>query len=270
MTDASPPDEPPAPPPSAPPPSAPPPYAPPPPLPATPVDATSSPPAYGYGSALPAPDRIRAAWQRRNETDYIFDFWTALGWSILTCGFYGLYIIYQLMRRSRDHNLRRIELLDAATTVAWEQANSRGLVEELRPAFERIGANMAVLRSQTTQFRDPVMWMVISLLTGGIGHFIVYILVDGDLVTHDHAEGAIENELATIYSRLGAPVAAPNPGRLKGQHNYVGRIVVTLLTCGVYSLWWQYDLMTEGNRHFEENWRWEDDLAQSVQQVMAA
>ena len=26
--------------------------------------------------------------------------------------------------------------------------------------------------------------------------------------------------------------------------------------------------MTEGNRHFEHNWRWEDDLAQSVQQLM--
>ena len=28
--------------------------------------------------------------------------------------------------------------------------------------------------------------------------------------------------------------------------------------------------MTEGNRHFMENWRWEDDLAQSVQQLAAA
>jgi hypothetical protein len=248
-----------------PPPEPPPPPVSPPPTPyAAPAPSFPAPPA-----ALPA-DRVRAAWHRRNESDYIFDFWTALGWSILTCGIYGFYVIYQLVRRSRDHNARRIELLDAATTLAWEQAQSKGLADELRSAFERIAPHMAVLRNQATQFRDPVVWMIISLLTGGIGHFIIYILLDGDLITHDHAEGAVESELSTIYTRLGAPVAGPNPARLKSPHNYVGRIVATLLTCGIYGLWWQYDLMTEGNRHFQENWAWEDGLAQSVQQLIAA
>ena len=248
-----------------PPPEPPPPPVSPPPTPyAAPAPSFPAPPA-----ALPA-DRVRAAWHRRNESDYIFDFWTALGWSILTCGIYGFYVIYQLVRRSRDHNARRIELLDAATTLAWEQAQSKGLADELRSAFERIAPHMAVLRNQATQFRDPVVWMIISLLTGGIVHFIIYILLDGDLITHDHAEGAVESELSTIYTRLGAPVAGPNPARLKSPHNYVGRIVATLLTCGIYGLWWQYDLMTEGNRHFQENWAWEDGLAQSVQQLIAA
>jgi len=71
-------------------------------------------------------------------------------------------------------------------------------------------------------------------------------------------------------TRLGAPVASPNPARLKAPHNYVGRIIATILTCGIYGLWWQYDLMTEGNRHFQENWAWEDGLAASVQRLIAA
>src|SRR4051812_22926750 len=122
-----------------PPPEPPAPYAAP--VPSPPGPSFPAPPA-----AAPA-DRVRAAWHRRNESDYIFDFWTAFGWSILTCGFYGFYIIYQLVRRSRDHNARRIELLDAATTLAWEQAQSKGLGDELRPAFERIAPHMAVLRN---------------------------------------------------------------------------------------------------------------------------
>jgi hypothetical protein len=251
---------PPQPPPPVPPPQTP--YAPP--APSFPAPSSPAPPA-----ASPA-DRVRVAWHRRNDSDYIFDFWTAFGWTVLTFGIYGFYVIYQMVRRSRDHNARRIELLDAATTLAWEQALAKGLGDELRPAFERIAPHMAVLRNQTMQFRDPVVWMIISLLTGGIGHLIIYILLDGDLITHDHAEGAIESELSTIYTRLGAPVASPNPARLKAPHNYVGRIIATILTCGIYGLWWQYDLMTEGNRHFQENWAWEDGLAASVQQLIAA
>lgn len=244
--------------------------------PPTPPQPPSAQPPTQYGTPQsfatppprPAADRVRDAWQRRNESDYIFNFGTALGWTILTCGIYGIYIVYQLVRRSRDHNLRRIEMLDAATTFAWEKAQAQGIAEELRPNFERIAPHMAQLRYQSTQFRDPVLWMVLAIFFSGITQIVVYILLDGDLISHDHAEGAIEHELAAIYARLGAPVEAPNPGRLKGPHNYVGRVIASIATCGIYQLWWTYDVMTEGNRHFQENWRWEDSLAHSVQQLI--
>src|ERR1035437_8201392 len=59
---------------------------------------------------MPAIDRVQAAWRHRVETDYVFDYWTALGWTVLTLGIYGYYVFYQLVRRMRDHNARRVEL----------------------------------------------------------------------------------------------------------------------------------------------------------------
>jgi hypothetical protein len=216
-----------------------------------------------------AAERVRTAWQRRTETDYIFNFWTAFGWTLLTCGVYLVYVVYRLMQRSREHNLRRIEMLDAATTFAWEQAQAKNLADELRPNFERIAPQLAVLRNQTTQFRDPVVWLILALFVRGITEIIVFILLDGDLITHDHAEGAIEAELSAIYTRLGTTVPAPDASRLKAPHNYVGRVIATIFTLGIYGFWWERDVMTEGNDHFEHNWTWEDGLAQSVQQLMA-
>jgi hypothetical protein len=267
------------PPPPPPPPSGPPPGPPLPPPPAPPPPPSGgfgpqpeAPIAYAphYGSPLSAGDRVRMAWQRRHETDYIFSFWTAFGWTVLTCGIYTIYIVYQLMRRDRDHNIRRIELLDAATTFAWERAIDRGIGEELRPAFERIGMHMTTMRSMTTEFREPAIWALIAFFVGGIAEIIAFIFIDGDLVKHDYAEGAIEAELSAIYARLGVTIAPPDPTRLKQQHNYAGRVVAAVLTCGVYLFWWEYDVMVEGNRHFEHNWRWEDDLARGVQSLIAA
>ena len=34
--------------------------------------------------------------------------------------------------------------------------------------------------------------------------------------------------------------------------------MATIFTCGIYGFWWEYDVMTDGNRHFRENWAWED------------
>ncbi len=212
-------------------------------------------------------DRIQAAYQRRSETDYIFSFWTALGWTLLTCGVFGIYVVYQLVRRSRDHNLRRLEELDAATAFAWDQAGARGLHDELQPNFERVAAYLASMRQMATEFRDPVIWTVLAAVASGIVQVIVYVLVDSDLVKHDHQEGGAEHELSLIYTRLGAPIPSPDPATLHQAHNYVPRVIVLLLTCGVYGFWWEYDIMVELNRHFEKDWVWEDSLAGAVQML---
>jgi len=221
-------------------------------------------------------DRVRLAYQQRAEIDYVF---TQPGLNIfltiITCGIFGLYLFYQLMRRNRDHLRRRYELLDAANTYAWEQANAKGLADELKGSFEHIAVQLEILRRLTMEFRDPVVWVVIALFTSGLGgvgiaEIVGFVLIDQDLDTHDRAEGAIESALTDIYGRLGQMLPTPDPSRVKGKQNYVGRIIATVLTCGIYHLWWLYDMEVEGNRHVEAVWPWEDALAGAVQAMAGA
>jgi hypothetical protein len=210
-------------------------------------------------------DQLRIAYQRRNDTDYIFSFWSALGWTILTFGIFGYYVYYQLLRRMRDHNIRRLELLEAARSYAWQLAGEQGLQDELRPNFERAASHEEVMRQMTTDFRDPLIWLLLIWLTG-IAGIISFILLDGDLIKHDTAEGGVESELATIYARLGRPIPQPDPARIKGKHNYVARVIVLIVTFGIYGFWWWYNMLQEPNEHFETNWVWEDALVQAAQQ----
>ncbi len=237
-------------------------------------------PAYGPGGAgpagppplyLPVPspaDRLRQAWQSRGSSDYIFSFWTALGWTVLTFGIYGLYVFYQLVRRMRDHKVRRLELLDAAVNFGWQEAGRRGLQGELTPSFQRAASHLAVLRKMTGDFREPVVWLLLSLFFSGIVHVVAFILLDQDLINHDRAELGAEYELALIFGRLGHPVPYPDTNRVKGNHNYVARIVVAFFTFGIYFLWWYHDMMVEPNRHFYTNWAEEDTLAAVVQAML--
>ncbi len=119
----------------------------------------------------------------------------------------------------------------------------------------------------TTDFRDPTIWLLLSIVGGRLGfvEIIAYVFLDGDLVKHDIAEGGAESEVATIFSRLGQPVPQPDPARIKGKHNYIARVIVSIVTVGIYAFWWTYNMMNEPNRHFEVNWAWEDSLAQAAQ-----
>jgi hypothetical protein len=213
---------------------------------------------------IPASDRVQAAWQRRGETDYIFSYWTALGWTVLTLGIYSIYVFYQLVRRMRDHNARRVELFEAALTFGWEEAGRRGLQEELTPSFQRASAHMEVLRRMTTDFPEPVVWLLIAIVARGIGELIAFVLLDQNLVKHDRSEVGVEYELSVIFGRFGQSVPAPDQQRVKGQNNYVGRVVATVFSLGIYLFWWYYNQMNDPNLHFQANWRQEDALVAAI------
>ena len=189
-----------------------------------------------YPPAPTAAQRVQSAMQARAGTDYIFDFWSALGWTVLTLGFYGYYVFYQLMRRMRDHNARRVELLDATLSFGWEEAGRRGLQEELTPAFQRAAWHLAAMRKMAAGSLEPVVWLVLSVVASGIVHVVAFILLDQDLVKHDEAEVGVEYELAAIFGRLGYALPFPDAHRLKGRHNYVGRIVATFFSFGILLL----------------------------------
>jgi hypothetical protein len=208
-------------------------------------------------------EQVRQAVQRRGESDYIFSYWSALGWTILTFGIFGLYVLYQLVRRMRDHNARRLELLDAATAVAWEQAGRQGLQQELAPEFQRNAAHLDTLRQMTRDFREPVIWVLLTIVAG-VAEIIAFVLLDQDLIRHDHAEVGIEYELSVIYGRLGQPLTPPDQGRVKRADNYVGRILAALFSLGIYLFWWFYNQMDEPNKHFTGNWAQEDELVKAV------
>lgn len=231
-----------------------------------PTPAPGSPPP----SATPA-ERVRQAYYGRAETDYVFE---GIGMNIflifITCGIWGYFLFYQLMKRNRDHNRRMYEELEAANEFAWQLANERGFADELRPNFERIATHLAILRGQTTEFRDPGIWLLIDIIAGGIGQVVGYIFIDGDFVKCDASQGAIQAELSAIFARFGVNVPAPDPSRVKGKHNYGGRIVASIFTCGLYLLWWTADMMREGNQHLAHTWAWEDPMAGAVYQLSGA
>jgi hypothetical protein len=229
--------------------------------------AMPGPPQMAGPPPVPAAERVRIAARRRDETDYIFHYWSALGWTILTFGIYGFYVFYQLIRRMRDHNARRLELLDAATTVAWERAGRQGLQQELAPSFERAAGHLAVLRQMTGDFREPVIWLVLAIVARGITEIVAFVLLDQDLIKHGQAEAGAGHELSVIYGRLGEQLPFPSQDQVKRPDNYVGRILATIFTFGIYMFWWFYNQMEEPNRHFTSNWAQEDALVNAADAV---
>ena len=116
----------------------------------------------------------------------------------------------------------------------------------------------------TSDFREPVIWLLLAVVASGIAQIVAFVLLDQDLVKHDQAEAGAEHELSVIYSQLGQQLASPDPNRVKRPDNYAGRIVAAIFSLGIYMFWWYYNQMEEPNRHFAGNWAQEDELVKAV------
>ena len=57
----------------------------------------------------------------------------------------------------------------------------------------------------------------------------------------------------------------PDQSRVKAPDNYVGRILATIFSFGIYMFWWSYDMQVDGNRHLEMNWPFDDAVVGAVQ-----
>lgn len=209
--------------------------------------------------------RLVAARDARAQSDYIFDFWTALGWTLLSCGIYAFYIYYRLVERMREHNRRRLAFLEAANEIAWARAQEQGRAEELRGRFERVGADLQVMRQMTSDFRDPAIWLLLLIVGSGIAQLVLYWLLDTDLIKHGGAEFDAEMQLGELFGLLGVTHAPlPPSAPPKQPHQYALRIVAVLASCGLYSYWWLADLMREANDHFRRDWAWEDAVVVAI------
>ena len=85
----------------------------------------------------------------------------------------------------------------ALKTILSYAANSR-IVTYLDDDNWYAPNHLETMRRQTTEFRDPGIWLIIAIFASGIGYLLGFVFIDQDLDTHDRTEGALEDELTTI------------------------------------------------------------------------
>jgi hypothetical protein len=68
----------------------------------------------GYQQPYPQPSALDYWIGQRNSTDYVTDAGTAVLLSFITCGIYGLFVIYKLVQRRDDHFKRMAAVADSS------------------------------------------------------------------------------------------------------------------------------------------------------------
>jgi hypothetical protein len=207
---------------------------------------------------------VLAQVQSRETTDYRFSFWTYLGWTILTVGFYGHYGTFKLVERRTEHAKRRLAFMSYLWHALNARAEAAGRREEVAEGLD----NLSRIYQQIETFerrnkREPVLWMLLRIFIGFIGGYINHFL-NKDLIFFDTWEDSYFSNVEWVMQRLGYPVSIPKRTRPVRNRSTGLYVVFSIVTLGLFSLFWRYSVMTDGNAHFDDDAAAEDAVLRAM------
>ena len=172
----------------------------------------------------------------------------------------NIYVVYKWVKRRNEHFKRRLLLTEALLELAKTLSDKIG--KDATPLLREIERELREARYDESE-KNAVLWALIQLIPyiGGILMFYVYHFLNRDFLGHFRREVRIIEAFRRVFTELGAPYFPTFTwGYSFPDRSTVLYIVLTLLTAGLFGLYWIYTLTKDPNEHFKEHLTMEREM----------
>lgn len=203
--------------------------------------------------------------RRRIETDKEMSFGLYIVLSIITFGIYAIYAHYKLIQREQEHFERMSRFNGDLYKLAMEQAEDTGRADEFSAQLNELrGMDEDFQRVQAGKERNPALWTIVSIITLGIAYLYVYYFLHKDLTEHQRAEAEYIERASLLLNALGVGKHPIVVEQIVGERSYPLYLLLSIVTFGLFGIYWNYTFFKDGNEHFREHQRFEDQLMSVV------
>jgi len=174
-------------------------------------------------------------------------------------GFLLLYLVYMLIKRRNEHFKRHQLLEDDIVRVLKSSAGKkRAKIEDKLSSIEQSSREAKLNEKEQPAF----LWSILSFFIFFVGLYVGYFLMR-DIYRHERREDFF---LEDLEKTAGPIVALELPRRFHSipDRNIVLYLALTILTMGLFGIYWLYTLITDANTHFDHQVTWEDKLLSSL------
>jgi hypothetical protein len=192
----------------------------------------------------------------------------------LAGGFVGLilgtivYIIiallpwYKLIRRRSEHFKRDRILREGLISYIRGAASERGIEGQMSTEL----ATMNTVHSESNGEEDEksaMLWIILSVITFGLlGLYVSYFLTK-DPHHHDIRQLAFMQQVQSAFSKLQKTIVFPFWKAIPDRSFFL-YLILSVLTLGLFALYWNYVLISDFNQHFKAQWQIEDQLVPNL------
>ena len=170
----------------------------------------------------------------------------------------NLYVIYKWIARRNAHFSRVqrlysgvISFLEALGVSDPELANMKNIAEEARFRESEKSAGL---------------WLILYIVLGFIAWAYIMHFLTRDFVEHEYREQLFFKNLAEIAKRRNLVLEPPR--RTIPDRNTVLYLVLTIITLGLFGLYWIYTVTRDPNEHFLEHRVFEQRLVGVLESML--
>ena len=189
--------------------------------------------------------------------------------SIFLVGFVAsilsVYMLYKLINRRNKHFQRQGFLYDDLANMARELAAKKGVDISINlNNMQRAGQEA---RYEETE-KSAALWAIVTFFIGITGLYVYYFLMK-DFYKHERREDMFLDDLNRALLAGGVTINLPRRTLPVPDRSFVLYIILSIITLGVFSIYWLYVLLTDPNSHFRQQALTEDTILAQVTPLMA-
>lgn len=198
--------------------------------------------------------------RQRQVTDWQTNFWPAFLLAVVTCGIYGIYIIYKLLDRRQQHFERMVYFRYNLIQLLRQRSEAAGKSSEMEADIAQLEAiHVAASNRDREGEKSPVLWTILGIATGVTNYYVYYFLND-DFRAHEANEYMFVQKSGEIMQKLGMTQQQIATAMMVPERNFITFLILTIVTCGIYGVYWWYTLITDPNNHFNNHNVWENQI----------
>jgi len=176
---------------------------------------------------------------------------------------FGAIALYYMILRRNDHFRRQriftSSLLPYLETKLKEKGKSSTTISTL------------ALLSRDSEYEEteksPAVWAVLYLFVSPIVGLYVFHFLTHDLYKHFKRQVDLSRNLEALLKDLDLQFVSPAQYEIKRRETIL-YIILTIITVGLFWIYWFYLQLKEYNEHFKSQWKLEDQLMNTLRTQM--
>ncbi len=170
------------------------------------------------------------------------------------------YLEYMLITRRNNHFKRQSRFYDDLIAYIKSLSSKKGVDAEV--GLSSLERTVSEMKADETE-KNAILWVILHAAVQFIPLLYVLYFLGRDFRLHERREDGLIEDSNKILESLGVSVGVRRLNPIP-ERSFVLYLILTMLTFGLFGIYWLYILITDPNNHFKHHIQYEDELMSKI------
>jgi hypothetical protein len=175
----------------------------------------------------------------------------------------SIILTYKLIKRRNTHFKRQNFLTEDIIAAVRAIAKKKGInIDVELSSCERTIREAKVEETE----KGAMLWAILSAIIF-LAQWYVYYFLMKDFYKHERREDGFWEDLRRTLDKCGVTFSIPQRMEATPDRSFVLYLILTIITLGLFGIYWIYVLLKDPNQHFKYHMQIEDQLLSTLESV---